>query len=99
MSRTTQVPRLVNFHELRLRQSSLNFSVPARFPVEGVLAGAYGFLLLVIFLPDDWLYWLSRPGGDSVAYGVSENTSDESCAGCFLDGFQRHEQGEADEAN
>lgn len=48
MSLTTQVPKLVKAHDVRLRHRSENFSVPARLPVEGVLAGAYGFLVLVI---------------------------------------------------
>jgi hypothetical protein len=52
MSLTTQVPRLVKPHEVRLRHRSENFSVPARLPFEGVFAGAYGFLLLVIFAAD-----------------------------------------------
>jgi hypothetical protein len=30
----------VNFHDVRRRHRSENFSVPARFPFEGVLAGA-----------------------------------------------------------
>jgi len=42
------VPRFVKAHDVRLRHKSENFSVPARFPVEGVLAGEYGFLVLVI---------------------------------------------------
>jgi hypothetical protein len=52
MSLTTQVPRLVKAHVVRLRHNSENFSVPARLPFDGVLAGAYGFLLLVIFAAD-----------------------------------------------
>jgi hypothetical protein len=55
MSLTTHVPRLVKAHVVRLRHNSENFSVPARLPFEGVLAGTYGFLLLVIFAANYWL--------------------------------------------
>ena len=50
MSRTTHVPRLVNAHVERLRQSAENFSVPARLPFDGVLAGTYGFFVDVILV-------------------------------------------------
>ena len=55
MSLTTQVPRLVKAHEVRLRHRAENFSVPAFLPFDGVLAGAYGFLLLVIFAANNRL--------------------------------------------
>ena len=48
MSLTTHVPRLVKPHEVRRLHSSLNFSVPARLPFDGVFAGRYGFLVEVM---------------------------------------------------
>ena len=58
MSLTTHVPRLVNDHEVRRRHRSLNFSVPARFPVDGVFAGAYGFFVDVILAVLFQRFWV-----------------------------------------
>ena len=75
MSLTTHVPKLVNFHVGRILHRDENFSVPAFFPVEGVLAGAYGFLLLVILLPNYWLHRLTASSCDSVADCIAQNAA------------------------
>ena len=59
MSRTNQVPRLVKAHVERLRHNAENFSVPARLPFDGVLAGTYGFFVDVIRVVLFQRFWVT----------------------------------------